>query len=93
LVGVGIDPLSKKVLIFSKTIGSESFPYLPSLYQIIGLSPTMVGGWRLWILFVQGILLLAMDWRGLAQGPDCWETCFEPANRNDQYKDEYRDVN
>ena len=53
----------------------------------------MVGGWRLWILFVQGILLLAMDWRGLAQGPDCWETCFEPANRNDQYKDEYRDVN
>jgi len=52
----------------------------------------MVGGWRLWILFVQGILLLAIDWRGLAQGPDCWETCFEPANRNDQYKNEYRDI-
>jgi len=53
----------------------------------------MVGGWRLWILIVQGILFLALDWRGLAQeGPDCWETCFEPANRNDQYKDEYRDI-
>jgi len=52
----------------------------------------MVGGWRLWILFVQGILLLAIDWRGLAQGPDCWETCFEPANRNDQYKNEYKDI-
>ena len=50
----------------------------------------MVGGWTRWI-FVQSILLMALDWRGLTM-TDCWETCFEPAQRNDQHKDEYRDV-
>jgi len=50
----------------------------------------MVGGWTRWI-FVQSILLMAIDWRGLTT-TDCWETCFEPAQRNDQYKDEYRDI-
>ena len=57
----------------------------------------MVGEWMSWIL-VQSILLLALDWQGLAQGPDCWDTCFLPEQRmdsatgSDQYKDEYRDV-
>lgn len=32
-----------------------------------------------------------MDWRGLTQ-EDCWETCFGPELRDDQYKDEYRDI-
>ena len=57
----------------------------------------MGDGWIPWI-FVKSILLLAIDWRGLTQGPDCWESCFEPGQRmdietgRDKFKDEYRDV-
>jgi len=57
----------------------------------------MVGGWMFWI-FAQSFLLLAIHWRGLAEGSDCWEACFEPEQRkdpvtgSDDRKDEYRDI-
>ena len=45
----------------------------------------MVGGWTLILL-----LFAALDWRGRTQ--DCWESCFGPENRIDEYKDEYREI-
>jgi len=34
---------------------------------------------------------VTIDWRGKTQ-EDCWDACFGPGLRDDQYKDEYREI-
>lgn len=47
----------------------------------------MVGGWTFYLIQV----LLVFIWPA-CQGQDCWESCFSPELRDDQYKDEYREI-